>query len=267
MVRPRPAGRAGGRCAPVWPRAIATRQRTRPCAPPARPRRPPAPAPRLPGGILTLAFACPRLTARARAPAGHTHGDDNTHLDNRQWAKLCRDAGIISKASPFTSTDADILFAKVKPSPSARRIGFDEFLVALRDVGAKMFDDVPDEDARFRAVERLVVATGGPAKGRVTEADDVRFYDRIGDDERARREKLEARERRRGEAEGGDATLLRAETFRRSSAAANRARGDPLRAAFLNFAHGYGHDAAARTADMDINRFIRSALRCGDEQP
>jgi hypothetical protein len=45
-------------------------------------------------------------------------------MEGKQWAKLCKDTKLIDKK--YTSTDVDLIFAKVKDK-SARRINFAQF--------------------------------------------------------------------------------------------------------------------------------------------
>lgn len=177
-------------------------------------------------------------------------------MDNAQWIKVCKDSGVID-GSRFTQTDADILFAKIKHDPHARRIDHDMFKQCLAEAGAALFADL-DADAAASAAEKLVTDSGGPTL-HATEADHVRLADDIAAQEAHRKEMMEVHEKRRAEHGGSTAdSLLQTESFYRGSAEANSAGpGEHLKRVFLAFCHST-HDAA----DIDVNGWIRLLRDC-----
>eukprot|EP01064_Diplonema_japonicum_P033824 TRINITY_DN677_c0_g1_i1.p1 TRINITY_DN677_c0_g1~~TRINITY_DN677_c0_g1_i1.p1 ORF type:complete len:555 (+),score=108.11 TRINITY_DN677_c0_g1_i1:52-1716(+) len=99
---------------------------------------------------------------------GGQHG--KSEMDNARFAKFCKDAKLIDKH--FTSTDADLLFSKIKPK-RGRTISFDVWKnFALPEIARKK--SIPFEDL----VRKLTSAQGsaGP-KANATETDAVRFHD------------------------------------------------------------------------------------------
>lgn len=58
----------------------------------------------------------------------------SSEMDGAKWVKMLRDARIIDLA--FTSSDADIIFAKVK-TKGARRIRYDQFVRGLEYVAQR----------------------------------------------------------------------------------------------------------------------------------
>eukprot|EP00755_Sulcionema_specki_P006032 Sspe_Gene.34372::Locus_16713_Transcript_1_1_Confidence_1.000_Length_1199::g.34372::m.34372 len=73
-------------------------------------------------------------------------------LDNARFAKFCRDCGLID--DDFTTTEADLLFAKMKP-------------IGHRKITWAVFRKILEEIARFKQMhlaelEQAVVAAGGP---------------------------------------------------------------------------------------------------------
>lgn len=87
-------------------------------------------------------------------------------MDNSHFSKMLKECKIIGKS--FTSTDADMLFSKIK-AKGARKITCDEFKTkGIPDIAAKL-KKTPDE------VEALIAA-GVPASNS-TKADAVKFHD------------------------------------------------------------------------------------------
>lgn len=87
-------------------------------------------------------------------------------MDGKEFAKMTKDVGFID--SKFTTTDVDIIFAKVKDK-TARKITFEQFKNALKEIAAKK-GVTPD------AIQGKVCEAGGPTfKG--TKADFVKFHD------------------------------------------------------------------------------------------
>lgn len=87
-------------------------------------------------------------------------------MDNAKFAKCCTDCGILDRK--FTSTDADIIFMKVK-AKNERKIYFEDFLWALlliSEAKNKAFDIIAD----------MIISSGGPASSG-TIADAVKFFD------------------------------------------------------------------------------------------
>jgi len=87
-------------------------------------------------------------------------------IDGKGFAKLCKDCDLLDKA--FTSTDADILFAKVV-TKGQRRIGYNQFLDALKLVAEKKGVEVVD-------IERTLVVSSGPVL-MATQPEKVRLHD------------------------------------------------------------------------------------------
>ena len=86
-------------------------------------------------------------------------------MDNAKFAKLCADSGLINKK--FTSTDADIIFSKVKPK-GERRISYMDFLWTV-DLMAE------SKQTSYGNIANSML-NGGPASSG-TKADAVRFHD------------------------------------------------------------------------------------------
>jgi len=80
-------------------------------------------------------------------------------IDNSKFAKLCKETKVVNKAC--TTTDVDIIFNKVKPK-TERRIDFDAFKEALRQLAEKRFPQAKTDGERFDEIVKLVVASGGP---------------------------------------------------------------------------------------------------------
>ena len=74
-------------------------------------------------------------------------------MDGKTYNKLLKDTGIIDKV--FTSTDADLTFAKVKTSSSVRTISFAQFEKSLDLIAAKKKCTTDD-------LKTKIQATGGP---------------------------------------------------------------------------------------------------------
>jgi len=86
--------------------------------------------------------------------------------DGKSFAKLCKDCKLID--NKFTSTDVDLIFAKVVPK-GQRRIAFKEFEAALAFVARKKGGSTED-------IEKAVCASQGPSFN-ATKADYVAFHD------------------------------------------------------------------------------------------
>ena len=87
-------------------------------------------------------------------------------MDNSHFSKMLKECKIIGKS--FTSTDADLLFSKVK-AKDARRMTFKQFEEkAIPEIAAKL-KKTNDEVARM-------IASGAP-KSSGTKAEAVRFHD------------------------------------------------------------------------------------------
>ncbi|KAK7200782.1 p25-alpha [Novymonas esmeraldas] len=87
-------------------------------------------------------------------------------MDNSHFSKMLKECKIIGKS--FTSTDADLLFSKVK-AKEARKITFTEFREkAIPEIAAKM-KKTPEE------VETMISNAAPKSSG--TKAEAVRFHD------------------------------------------------------------------------------------------
>lgn len=91
---------------------------------------------------------------------------DPKSMDNREFAKLCKDCKLLNKK--VTTTDVDITFAKVKTKGS-RKITYDQFIAALDCLAAK-------EKVSPSEYTQKVLSAGGP-KFKGTVADDVKWHD------------------------------------------------------------------------------------------
>lgn len=101
------------------------------------------------------------LEAVFRNFAGGSH-----EMDGRQFAKLTKDANLVDKK--FTSTDVDLIFAKVKDK-SARKISFSQFESALAQIATK-------KGVSKDNVAESLLKCGGPVL-HGTKADFVKFHD------------------------------------------------------------------------------------------
>lgn len=88
-------------------------------------------------------------------------------MDNRQFAKLAKDTGILDKK--LTSTDVDLIFNKVKGNPSIRKIKFAQFEDAITHFATK-------KGVKTEVVIDTLVKKGGPSFSG-TKADFVKFHD------------------------------------------------------------------------------------------
>lgn len=87
-------------------------------------------------------------------------------LDGKAFCKIFKDLNLFDKK--FTATDADLIFAKIKPK-GERKIKFGDFERGLEAVAEKK--GVPVEQLMTR-----VASSGGPVLTG-TKAEDVRFHD------------------------------------------------------------------------------------------
>ncbi|KAG5493928.1 hypothetical protein JKF63_01760 [Porcisia hertigi] len=93
-------------------------------------------------------------------------GAPSKEIDNAHFSKMLKEAKIIGKT--FTSTDADLLFSKVK-AKDARKLTFAEFQAkAVPEIAAKMKKS-PEE------IEAILSAAAPKSSG--TKAAAVRFFD------------------------------------------------------------------------------------------
>ncbi len=74
-------------------------------------------------------------------------------LGSAHWLKLCRDTGLVGRGA-LNSTDADLIFAKVKPR-GLQKINFTHFVDALGAVATRLNRELLD-------VVRLVTTSQGP---------------------------------------------------------------------------------------------------------
>ncbi|CAG9465979.1 unnamed protein product [Pedinophyceae sp. YPF-701] len=81
-------------------------------------------------------------------------GGDQAHMSGRAWVKIWRDRELVPK--PLSTTYLDLVFAKVKGGPAARRLQFDQFKTALDHVANDHYGGNMPE------VAVLVVEGGGP---------------------------------------------------------------------------------------------------------
>eukprot|EP00419_Tripos_fusus_P052424 CAMPEP_0172800762 /NCGR_PEP_ID=MMETSP1075-20121228/2782_1 /TAXON_ID=2916 /ORGANISM="Ceratium fusus, Strain PA161109" /LENGTH=463 /DNA_ID=CAMNT_0013638719 /DNA_START=58 /DNA_END=1449 /DNA_ORIENTATION=+ len=93
-------------------------------------------------------------------------GAGKADMDGKSFAKLCRDCKLIGAG--FTSTEADLLFARVA-TKGQRRITLPQFERALEHIAQK-------KNKTFTQIRAAVAGTGGPVLSG-TQADAVRFHD------------------------------------------------------------------------------------------
>ncbi|XP_068953827.1 tubulin polymerization-promoting protein family member 2 [Petaurus breviceps papuanus] len=108
------------------------------------------------------------------------YGDSSSSsndLNNKNFAKLCKDCGIID-GKAVTSTDVDIVFSKVKEKNS-RTINWNQFQVAMKELGQKKFKGKKAEEA-LESIFTLMKDKGPVASG-VTKAVAVGGVDRLTD--------------------------------------------------------------------------------------
>merc|ERR1719221_2448502 len=110
--------------------------------------------------------------AAAAAPAASLQhafsafADGKPDMDQKSFVKLCKDVKLVDKG--FTTTDADLIFAKVV-TKGQRRIDFGQFSAALDQVAAK-------KGISAEATRDAVCRAGGPTLNG-TVADHVKFHD------------------------------------------------------------------------------------------
>ncbi|KAI8912823.1 P25-alpha [Gorgonomyces haynaldii] len=89
-------------------------------------------------------------------------------MDGAKFAKLCKDKKLIS--GKITSTDIDIIFNKVKEK-TARKIGFPEFMEALKLIAAKKYEDKSQNDALGTLINDMLTNTSSlPSLNKTTKA-------------------------------------------------------------------------------------------------
>lgn len=93
-------------------------------------------------------------------------------MDNRQFAKLARDTGILDKK--LTAADVDLIFNKVKANPSIRKIQFYQFEEAISHFAKKK--GCKDEDIVEALLKKGVPTSSGTKAGFVKFHDDKSTY-------------------------------------------------------------------------------------------
>ena len=84
-------------------------------------------------------------------------------LGSAHWLKLCRDTKLVAPGA-LTSTDADLIYAKVKPR-GQQRIGFSHFVDALGAVAARLNRDL------ISVVTKVIESPGPVVNGTVVKAE------------------------------------------------------------------------------------------------
>lgn len=95
-------------------------------------------------------------------------------MDNKKFAKCCKDSKLINKK--VTSTDADIIFSGTKEK-GKRVIGFDQFKDAITKMGKKHQPRETDDAKNLSFAAGLLVAAGAPSVNGVTKTDSVALHD------------------------------------------------------------------------------------------
>ena len=88
-------------------------------------------------------------------------------MDGKTFAKVSKDCKLQDKN--LTSTDVDLIFAKIKAGPAARKITFEEFKKGITHMAAKK--KITDAE-----LSELICKAGGP-QFQGTKADFVKFHD------------------------------------------------------------------------------------------
>ena len=88
-------------------------------------------------------------------------------MDGKTFAKVAKDCKLLDKN--LTSTDVDLIFAKIKNGPAARKITFDEFKKGVTHMATKK--KVTEDE-----LSTLITSVGGP-QFQGTKADFVKFHD------------------------------------------------------------------------------------------
>eukprot|EP00854_Cymbomonas_tetramitiformis_P002367 gene2367-3096_t len=96
----------------------------------------------------------------------------STEMDGPKFAKMCRDTRLLDKK--FTTTDADIIFAKVK-AKGLRRIDYAQFCVALTLIADRK--KVSEDSIR----QLLLGDSSGPLVAQATKIEHSGVYDRLTD--------------------------------------------------------------------------------------
>ncbi|XP_077379717.1 tubulin polymerization-promoting protein family member 2 [Festucalex cinctus] len=108
------------------------------------------------------------------------HGDTKAtgkEMNGKNFAKICKDCLIIDGKN-VTTTDVDIVFTKVK-SKSARVITFEQFIMALTELGPKRFKGKSKEEA-LQLLYGLIVGKE-PANAGITRPAKAAAVDRLTD--------------------------------------------------------------------------------------
>jgi hypothetical protein len=132
----------------------------------------PSVTPRTPSKEISSEAPCalskeiPRLSNAEKAVFRSFCGEGKTDMDGKSFAKLCKDSQLFDRY--FTSTDADLIFAKSVPK-GQRRMDSDHFAVALSHVAAK-------KNTTVCVLQAAVASCAGPVL-HATVADAVRFHD------------------------------------------------------------------------------------------
>uniref|UniRef100_A0A0A9W6G5 Tubulin polymerization-promoting protein family member 2 n=1 Tax=Lygus hesperus TaxID=30085 RepID=A0A0A9W6G5_LYGHE len=93
-------------------------------------------------------------------------GSPSKDMDNSHFSKMLKECKIIGKS--FTSTDADLLFNKIK-AKGARKLTYDEFKTkGITEIATKMKKQPAD-------IEAMITSSSPEAHG--TKADNVKFHD------------------------------------------------------------------------------------------
>ncbi|ORC93573.1 flagellar associated protein [Trypanosoma theileri] len=93
-------------------------------------------------------------------------GAPTKEMDNSHFSKMLKETKIIGKT--FTSTDADLLFNKVK-AKGARKMTYNEFTTrALPEIAAKLKKSVEEVTSMLE---------NGMPEAHATKADNVKFHD------------------------------------------------------------------------------------------
>ncbi|CAD8138555.1 unnamed protein product (macronuclear) [Paramecium tetraurelia] len=88
-------------------------------------------------------------------------------MDGKTFAKVSKDCHLLDKK--LTSTDVDLIFAKIKPTPAARSITYAQFEKGLQMMAEKKGVGIQD-------VQNQILNAGGP-HFQGTKADAVKFHD------------------------------------------------------------------------------------------
>lgn len=92
--------------------------------------------------------------AGSKTSSGSLNNMNSSTMDGAKWAKFCRDNDLIK--GKVTSVEVDIVFNKVK-GKTARKISFDEFQEALKQIAAIRYKSTDNLSEQYRKIVNHVI--------------------------------------------------------------------------------------------------------------